>query len=73
MINDPSIINVNFVNMLVFQLTKKTPVKLFDASDAKFKYQYYLFYISKIFFILTVFELLRILTILKYSSIFFGN
>ena len=39
MIDGPSIINVNFVNMLVFQLTKKNPVKLFDARDAKFKYQ----------------------------------
>ena len=44
MVNNPSII-MNFMNMLVFQFTRKT-VKLFDARDAKFKY--YLFIQIKI-------------------------
>ena len=44
MVNNPSII-MNFMNMLVFQFTKKI-VKLFDARDAKLKY--YLFIQIKI-------------------------
>ena len=39
MIHNNLIINVNFMNMLVFKI-KKIPENLFDARDAKFKYTF---------------------------------